>query len=103
MRVYRLAKARHAGSSLDRSGAKTHGGRWNSKGVALVYTSDTVSLAALELLVHLHRSEHARGSGQTRWVTLDGPARTIGLDRLGHRAAASGRPPSRARQVLIPC
>ena len=57
MRVYRLVKARHAGSPLDGSGAKTHGGRWNSKGVAPVYTSETVSLAALELLVHLHRSE----------------------------------------------
>jgi len=57
MRVYRLVKARHAASPLDGSGAKTYGGRWNSPGVALVYTSATVSLAALELLVHLHRGE----------------------------------------------
>ena len=57
MRVYRLVKARHAASPLDGSGAKTYGGRWNSPGVALVYTADTVSLAALEPLAHLHRGE----------------------------------------------
>jgi len=57
MRAYRLVKARYADSAFDGSGAKTHGGRWNSKGVAIVYASDTVSLAVLELLVHLHRNE----------------------------------------------
>ena len=56
MRAYRLVKARHQATALDGSGAKAHGGRWNSKGVAMVYASDSVSLAALELLVHLHRS-----------------------------------------------
>lgn len=57
MRAYRLVKARYAGTALDGSGAKAHGGRWNSKGVTMVYASDSVALAALELLVHLHRSE----------------------------------------------
>jgi RES domain-containing protein len=33
-------------------GARVHGGRWNSKGVTLAYGSATLSLAALELLVH---------------------------------------------------
>jgi RES domain-containing protein len=56
VRVYRLVKERYAGSALDGSGAKAHGGRWNSRGVAAVYASDSVALAALELLVHLHRS-----------------------------------------------
>jgi RES domain-containing protein len=55
--VYRLVKERYVGSALDGSGAKAHGGRWNSRGVAVVYASDSVALAALELLVHLHRSE----------------------------------------------
>lgn len=57
MRAYRLAKARYADTALDGSGAKTHGGRWSSKGVAMLYASDTIALAALELLVHLHRGE----------------------------------------------
>ena len=57
MRVFRLVKERFADSAFDGTGARRHGGRWNSKGVALIYTSDAVSLAALELLVHLHRAE----------------------------------------------
>jgi len=57
MRAYRLVKARFADTALDGSGAKAHGGRWNSKGITMVYASDSIALAALELLVHLHRSE----------------------------------------------
>lgn len=57
MWVYRLVKARYAATALDGSGAKAHGGRWNSKGVAMVYASDTIALAALELLVHLHHGQ----------------------------------------------
>ncbi len=57
MRAYRLAKARYADTALDGSGAKAHGGRWNSKGVPMVYASDSIALAALELLVHLHRGD----------------------------------------------
>lgn len=56
MRVYRLVKERFRASALDGSGAKAFGGRWNPKGLAIVYASDSISLAALELLVHLHRS-----------------------------------------------
>jgi len=60
MRAYRLVKTRFESTALDGSGAKTHGGRWNSKGVAMIYASDSISLAALELLVHLHRAEVLR-------------------------------------------
>lgn len=56
MQAYRLVKARYADTALDGSGAKAQSGRWNSKGVRMVYASDSVALAALELLVHLHRS-----------------------------------------------
>jgi RES domain-containing protein len=34
-------------------GAKATGGRWNDKGVALLYTSENRSLACLETLVHV--------------------------------------------------
>jgi len=53
MRVHRLVKARHAASPLDGEGARRAGGRWNPKGMPLVYGSSTLALAALELLVHL--------------------------------------------------
>ena len=53
MRVHRLVKARHAASPLDGEGARRAGGRWNPKGLPLVYSSSTLALCALELLVHL--------------------------------------------------
>lgn len=37
-------------------GAKLHGGRWNSKGIPLLYTSSSRALAALEVLVHVPAS-----------------------------------------------
>ncbi len=54
MKVWRLCRARHAATAFDGEGARLHGGRWNHKGVPVVYTSATLSLAALEVLVH-HR------------------------------------------------
>lgn len=56
-RVYRLIKAKYADDPLDPQGAKQYGGRWNSKGVAAVYVSDSIALAALERLVHLRSNE----------------------------------------------
>jgi RES domain-containing protein len=50
VKVWRLCKRRHA--ALDGEGARIAGGRWNSRGTAVVYASDSLSLAALELLVH---------------------------------------------------
>ncbi|MGH7498106.1 MAG: RES family NAD+ phosphorylase [Gemmatimonadales bacterium] len=50
MRVWRLARAVFA--ALDGEGARRAGGRWNSPGVSVVYTSSALSLAVLELLVH---------------------------------------------------
>jgi RES domain-containing protein len=51
MRVWRLQ--RRVYPPLDGDGARRSGGRWNSRGVAVVYTSQTLSLASLELLVHV--------------------------------------------------
>lgn len=51
MRVWRIS--RRAYQALDGEGARLFGGRWNSEGVPVVYTSSTLSLAALESLVHV--------------------------------------------------
>jgi len=51
MHVWRLARAVY--DPLDGEGARLHGGRWNREGTPLVYTSDHLSLCALEQLVHL--------------------------------------------------
>jgi RES domain-containing protein len=54
--AFRLVKARRSGRAFDGEGARLHGGRWNSPGTAVVYTADSLALAALELLVHLEAS-----------------------------------------------
>ena len=51
MRVWRLQ--RRVYHPLDGEGARRNGGRWNTRGVAVVYSSSTLSLATLELLVHV--------------------------------------------------
>jgi RES domain-containing protein len=49
--VWRLVTARFAKSAFSGDGARLYGGRWNRKGVPLVYTAATQSLAMLEMLV----------------------------------------------------
>ena len=52
MIVYRIAKAKHI-KDLSGIGAKLHGGRWNHKGIAMIYTSESRALATLEYRVHI--------------------------------------------------
>ena len=42
-------------------GAKLFGGRWNSVGTSLVYTSESIALATLELCVHFDREVDLSG------------------------------------------
>jgi RES domain-containing protein len=51
--AWRIVKASQAATAFDGEGARLFGGRWNSPGTRVVYASATLSLAALELLVHL--------------------------------------------------
>jgi RES domain-containing protein len=53
---WRIVKSRYATAAFDREGARLYGGRWNSPGTRMVYTSSTVSLAVLEVLVHLQEA-----------------------------------------------
>ena len=39
--------------AFDGEGARLHGGRWNSPGTRVAYASDSIALAALEVLAHL--------------------------------------------------
>jgi RES domain-containing protein len=52
MIVYRLSKAKYH-LDLSRKGAELSGGRWNSKGIALLYTSQSRALAFAEVAIHI--------------------------------------------------
>lgn len=49
--VWRIVTRRFAASAFSGEGARLYGGRWNRKGVPVVYTAESQSLALLELLV----------------------------------------------------
>ena len=56
MRVWRLCRAAHAKDGLSGDGGLYAPGRWHLRGDRIVYTAATLSLAALELLVRVHRA-----------------------------------------------
>jgi RES domain-containing protein len=49
---WRIVKEKHAKTAFSGEGARIYEGRWNSAGVAMVYCSEHLSLAALEILAH---------------------------------------------------
>lgn len=53
--VWRLVRARRVEHAFDGEGSRLYGGRWNHPGTPVVYTSGTLSLAALELFVHVQQ------------------------------------------------
>lgn len=59
--AWRITKRKHVQTAFSGAGAKKYGGRWNSPGTAVVYTAQTQSLAALEMLVHLESTELLHG------------------------------------------
>ncbi len=51
MIVYRFAHRKFA-SELSGTGARLNGGRWNPPGIPVIYTSESISLALLEVLAN---------------------------------------------------
>jgi len=52
MLVYRISKCDFI-HDLSGMGASLYGGRWNNKGVPMLYTAGSTSLSMLEVLVHI--------------------------------------------------
>jgi RES domain-containing protein len=57
MKIWRICRARFAAEAFSGSGARIYGGRWNSRGVPVVYASSSLALAAIELFVHLEPNQ----------------------------------------------
>jgi len=53
MRFWRICRRSYAAQAASGEGARQYGGRWNSRGVPVVYASTSLALAAVETFVHL--------------------------------------------------
>lgn len=51
--AWRIIKTRYADHAWDGEGTRSQGGRWTSPGKPAVYVAESISLATLEILVHL--------------------------------------------------
>ncbi len=83
MRIWRICRERHAAGSFTGEGARRFGGRWNSRGVPMVYASSSLALAAIELFVHLEPAQAPADLVSIAATLPEGePARTITPDEL---------------------
>ena len=53
MLFWRICRQRYAADAASGEGARLFGGRWNSRGVRVVYASTSLALAAVETFVNL--------------------------------------------------
>jgi RES domain-containing protein len=53
MQFWRICRLRYAADAATGEGARLAGGRWNSRGVRVVYASTSLALAAIETFVNL--------------------------------------------------
>lgn len=58
MHAWRLVRTEMQDTPLSAEGARRWGGRWNPRDHGVLYASETLSLAALEVLAHLPSAHH---------------------------------------------
>jgi RES domain-containing protein len=55
--AWRISKTTDIRRAFSGEGSRLYGGRWNSKGIAVVYAAATRSLVMLEILVHMRNTQ----------------------------------------------
>jgi RES domain-containing protein len=70
--AWRLTKTKHLPHAFDGEGPRHYGGRWSSPGRRLVYVSESLALAVLEVLVHVQDTS-ILPAYSTISVTFDDP------------------------------
>ncbi len=73
MKLYRLTKFKYS-RDLSGKGAEIGGGRWNSKGTSMLYTSQSIALATTEIAVHVPLGILSKGYVV---ITFEVPDQTI--------------------------
>jgi RES domain-containing protein len=95
---WRLVKQRHAATAFSGEGARIYEGRWNSAGVPVVYCSENLALAALEILVHT-RPATIKDPFRTFRVTFD-DSLMIGIDQKKLPHGWNAQPPTAASKTI---
>ena len=86
MRIWRICRERSAGEAFSGHGARRFGGRWNTPGIPMVYSSSSLALAAIELFVHLEPNLQPDDLVSIAAVLPDGePAQRFEPDQLPPR------------------
>ena len=82
MKVYRICKRTHAKAAFRGEGARRYAGRWHHAGTPMVYSAQSLSLAAFEQLVHFDLDIAPTGFVSIeleipRGVTIRRPVKTL--------------------------
>jgi RES domain-containing protein len=96
LRLWRLVKTQHIASAFDGEGAFRYGGRWNSRGQRVVYASSTLSLAVLEVLVHLDPAGYLP---ELHAISIDVPIEEIRTHHFSKQDSISGGLPWQLAQT----
>jgi RES domain-containing protein len=94
--AWRLVKHRYLAQAWDGEGARQFGGRWNSPGVPVVYTSETLALALLEVLVRLQSTKVLHGYSAVRCEFDEALIRSVDVSGLPAGWERSPAPPELA-------
>lgn len=81
MLVYRISSPDYI-EDLSGAGSKLFGGRWNEKGVSMVYFASTRAMAVMEVLVHVRPEQIAKEFVLAVFELPDTDVLTIHLDDL---------------------
>ncbi len=80
MKLFRITRAKYA-EDLTGEGSSRTGGRWNPRGIAALYTSKTISLALLEVLVHVQDRSLLPASYTVMEIEID-PEMLVSIDEV---------------------
>ena len=81
MIIFRLTTGKYA-NNISGTGAKINGGRWNPVGLAVLYTSQYISLAILEILVRATKTTSPESYTLTSFEIPDNGVYQIQLKKL---------------------